>query len=32
MNTTTPSELLSRFKEITDKMLEITEAKNKDYS
>ena len=32
MNQTTPNEYLKRFKEITDKMLEVTTAKNKDYS
>jgi len=32
MNTTNQEEFLKRFKEITDKMLEITTAKNKDYS
>ena len=32
MNNTTPEQYLKRFKEITDKMLEVTTAKNKDYS
>ena len=32
MNNTTPAEYLKRFKEITDKMYEITSRKNHDYS
>lgn len=32
MNKTTPKEYLKRFEEITNKMLEVTTAKNKDYS
>jgi len=31
-NTTTPEEYIKRFEELTDKMLEITKRKNKDYS
>jgi hypothetical protein len=32
MNTLTPVEYIERFEEITSQMLEITKAKNRDYS